>query len=297
MGNIHSEYENCRLCGRLCAVNRTAGEVGYCRSGSVARICRAALHEWEEPVISGTRGSGTVFFSGCALGCVYCQNREISRAPVGREVTERELADIMLSLEGQGAHNINFVTPTHFAPTVISATALARADGLSLPIVYNTGGYDTPETVLSLRDTVDVFLPDYKYYSPDTARQLSFAADYPERALLAIDEMVALRPSPVIDGGIMTSGVIIRILLLPGHLAEAKLALKRLFRRFGNSVYYSLMGQYTPPPDMKPPLDRPVTRSEYGELVDYACRIGVENGFTQDTSSASERYIPRFDTN
>ncbi len=289
-------YQNCRLCGRLCSVNRTAGEVGFCKSSATARICRAALHHWEEPIISGSRGSGTVFFSGCSLGCVYCQNRDISRSPVGREVTDSALADIMLDLEGQGAHNINFVTPTHFVPTVISAASLARERGLSLPIVYNTGGYDTVQAVRALADTVDVFLPDYKYYLPETAARLSMARDYPEVALRAIDEMVALRPTPVIRDGIMTGGVIIRLLLLPGHLAEGKLALRRLYDRFGDSVYYSLMGQYTPPEGMKPPLDRRVTRREYSELVEYADRLGIANGFVQELSSASSAYIPPFDT-
>ena len=293
--NPNISYHNCTLCPRRCGVNRDLGELGYCNMPDRPIIARAALHEWEEPIISGTNGSGTVFFSGCSLGCVYCQNREISRGGAGQEVSLGRLVDIMLGLADRGAHNINFVTPTHYAPTVVDAVKAARGRGLNIPIVYNTSSYDELTTLRALRDAVDIYLPDFKYYRSESARRLSFAEDYCSVALAAIGEMVKQRPRPIINGGIMTSGVVVRILLLPGHLAEAKLALKQIYSTFGESVYISLMSQYTPMPGMTPPLDRRVTRAEYGELVDYASRLGIMQAFTQSIESASGTFIPSFD--
>jgi len=260
-------------------------------------LARADLHMWEEPPISGTRGSGTVFFSGCSLGCIYCQNRDISRGAVGYSVSERELSETFLALRDKGAHNINLVTATHYAPSVIKAVRAAREKGLSVPIVYNTGSYDTPETVKALSDTVNVWLPDLKYSRPGTAAAYSFAEDYPSVARRAIDEMVALAPTPIFDAdGIMTSGVIVRILLLPGHLAEAKLNLKYLYDKYKNGIYLSLMSQYTPLSGLPAPLHRRVTSAEYSELVGYAERLGVVNAFVQERDSAREDYIPPFRT-
>ncbi len=287
-------YNSCALCAHRCGVDRT-GSRGRCRMGAAPVISRAALHIWEEPPISGTRGSGTIFFVGCSLGCVYCQNREISRGNGGTTVTKDRLSEIMLRLESEGAHNINLVTPTHYTPDIIAAVAKAREQGLKIPIVYNTGSYDTADTIRALKDTVDVFLPDLKYYRADTARSLSHAPDYPEVARAAIAEMVALRPEPRFARGIMVSGVIVRLLLLPGHLAEAKLNLKYLYSTYGDSIYVSLMSQYTPAPDLRPPLNRRVTRAEYNELVDYAIRLGVKNAFTQEHASATADFIPAFD--
>ena len=289
------EYNNCNLCHRECGVNRNGGEIGFCRSSSTMKICRAALHPWEEPIISGENGSGTIFFSGCSLGCIFCQNKDISRAAVGRPVDEPTLADIMLDLASQGAHNINLVTPTHFAPSIIKTVALARKKGLKIPIVYNTGTFDTVETVKSLDGTVDVYLPDYKYYRPETAKKYSNAPKYPTAAFDAIREMVRQKPHPILTDGLIKSGVVIRILLLPGHLAEAKLSLKRLYTEFGDAVYFSLMGQYTPVGDMPAPLNRTVTRSEYDEFICYADTLGITQAFVQDLSSASENYIPDFE--
>ncbi len=290
------EYSECRLCARSCGVDRNSGGLGVCRVGSEPTLARAALHMWEEPIISGTRGSGTVFFSGCSLGCIYCQNATISRAAYGKGVTLDRLAEIMLSLEKDGAHNINFVTPTHYAPTVIAATRQARAKGLTLPIVYNTASYDTVDTVASLKDTVDIYLADYKYNLSRTAAAYSHAADYPTVARAAIAEMVKQKGSAVIEGGIMRSGVIVRVLLLPGHVAEAKLCVKYIYESYGDDVYISLMSQYTPMPDMPAPLDRRVSTAEYDELVDYALKKGVKNAFIQDASSAAESFIPPFDS-
>lgn len=289
------EYSECRLCARSCGIDRNGGRIGFCGAPSEPVIARAALHEWEEPPISGTHGSGTVFFSGCSLRCTYCQNAEISRAKTGKTVTVDRLCEIMLELEAKGAHNINFVTPTHYAPTVIESTRRARARGLAVPIVYNTASYETKETVASLDGTVDIYLADYKYNRRETAAAYSLAADYPAVARTAIAEMVRQRGSAVIEDGLMKSGVIVRVLLLPGHVAEAKLCVKYLYESYGDDIYISLMSQYTPMPGMRPPLDRHVTRAEYDELVDYAIKKGLKNAFIQDGTSAKESFIPPFD--
>lgn len=293
---MYDAYSKCELCARGCKTDRASGELGFCRSGSEMMISRAALHMWEEPVISGDGGSGTVFFSGCSLGCVFCQNHEISRGAHGIPKTSDELADIMLDLMMQGAHNINFVTPTHFAPGICDAIIKAREKGLNIPIVYNTGSYDTKETLEMLSGLVDIYLPDLKYYLPKTAVSFSHASDYPSVARDAIAEMVKQVPSAIVENGIMKKGVIVRILLLPAHVAEAKLSLKYIYSTYGDSVYVSLMNQYTPMPDMKPPLDRRVTRAEYLDLIEYADKLGIKNGFMQDFGTAKEAYIPDFNT-
>ena len=294
-GNMQNLYTKCNLCARGCNVNRNE-KVGFCKMPSKLYISRAALHHWEEPVISGTRGSGTIFFSGCSLGCVFCQNREISRGISGKEISVSRLAEIMLSLQGQGAHNINLVTPTHYIPSIREALVLAKKSGLSIPIVYNTGSYDDVEALRLLDGLVDVYLPDFKYYRPKTAKKLSLAEDYPAVARRAIAEMYRQTGVPQINNnGIITKGVIVRILLLPGHVAEAKLILKYISDTYGDSVFVSLMNQYTPTPDMVRPLDRRVTHEEYEQLLDYASRLGVEHGFTQDFGTAKETFIPPFD--
>ena len=290
-----TEYKSCVLCNRKCGIDR-ASTRGRCGVGSEIRVSRAALHFWEEPIISGERGSGTIFFSGCSLGCIYCQNREISRGESGLIISEKRLSEIMLELEGQGAHNINFVTPTHYAPSIIRATATARASGLRVPTVYNTGSYDTRETIKSLNGTVNIYLPDLKYYKSETAKAYSGAQDYPEVARAAIEEMVGqVGAAKIGDDGLMQSGVIVRVLLLPSHLAEAKLNVKYLHDSYGDDIYISLMSQYTPAADLPKPLNRRVTSSEYAELCDYAESIGVTLGFTQEHSSAEESFIPPFD--
>ena len=289
------EYENCRLCARNCGVNRTVS-TGFCKATDEMYIARAALHYWEEPPISGTNGSGTIFFSGCSLSCVFCQNRDISRGRAGKTVKIDRLADIMMNLQSKGAHNINLVTPTHFVPSIAESIKIARAKGLSVPIVYNTGSYDNLSTLKMLDGLVDVYLPDLKYFKSKTASELSSAADYPMVARAAIDEMVRQVGEPSFDSqGIMTRGVIVRILLLPGHVAEAKLSLKYLMDTYGDKIYVSLMNQYTPMQGMRPPLDRKVTRDEYYQLTDYAERLGLVNGFTQEFGTAEESFIPPFD--
>ena len=292
---MQKAYENCKLCARNCSINRNV-TVGFCKMPSSLYISRAALHYWEEPVISGTLGSGTIFFSGCSLGCVFCQNREISRGISGKEISIERLADIMLELKAKGAHNINLVTPTHYAPSIREAIIKARKSGLDIPIVYNTGSYDNVQTLKMLEGQVDVYLPDFKYFRHETARRLSFAENYPDVARSAISEMLRQAGSPQInEEGIMTRGVIVRLLLLPNHVAEAKLSLKYLLKTYGDSIYISLMNQYTPMKDMEPPLNRRVTHAEYYELVDYAEKIGLKNGFIQEFGTAKDSFIPSFD--
>lgn len=295
VGMSLSMYEKCFLCARNCGVNRNE-KVGYCRMTSEMLLSRAALHFWEEPPISGSRGSGTIFFSGCSLSCVFCQNREISRGRVGKTVGIERLCEIMLNLQSQGAHNVNLVTPTHFIPSVAEAIRLAKKSGLTVPVVYNTGSYDNPEALKILEGLVDIYLPDFKYYRAKTAASLSSAPDYPEVARAAMAEMYRQVGSPKFDNeGIMHRGIIARILLLPEHIAEAKLSLKYLFETYGDNIYVSLMNQYTPMPDMKSPLNRRVTREEYADLLSYAEKIGLKNGFTQDFGTAEESFIPSFD--
>ncbi|MBQ8584331.1 MAG: radical SAM protein [Clostridia bacterium] len=289
-----NDYFCCTLCQRRCKINRYEAK-GYCKSTASLSVARAALHLWEEPIISGTRGSGTIFFSGCSLGCIYCQNHEISGAQLGRELTPEALAAVMLRLEERGAHNVNLVTPTHFVPSVREAILIAKSNGLSLPIVYNTGSYDSQEALSLMSGLVDVYLPDLKYYRSETARALSCAEDYPSVARQAIAEMHRQTGAPVIgEDGLIRRGTVVRILLLPGHVAEAKLSLKYLYEAYGNEIFVSLMSQYTPIGKMPPPLDRRVTREEYRQLTDYAARLGVENCFIQDISSSSEAFIPDF---
>lgn len=290
------KYENCTLCARRCGVNRAAGELGFCKSFVEPKIARAALHMWEEPIISGERGSGTVFFSGCSLGCVFCQNRAISDGDHGKAVSTERLARIMWELKEKGAHNINFVTPTHYAPSVAMSVDIARAQGFDLPIVYNTGSYETPETVRMLDGRIDVYLPDLKYYRKETANKYSNAEDYVETARAAIAEMVRQTGEPrITEDGILKRGTVVRVLLLPGHVAEAKLTVRYLYDTYGDGIYISLMNQYTPMPGMERPLDRTVTREEYDELCDYAARLGVTRGFTQEWGTAKESFIPPFD--
>ena len=288
-------YENCHLCARNCGINRHKA-LGYCRETSEIYLSRAALHMWEEPPISGMNGSGTIFFSGCSLSCVFCQNVDISRGRSGKPVSTERLAEIMLELEAKGAHNINLVTPTHYIPSLAVAIPMARKMGLTIPIVYNTGSYDNVDALRTLDGLVDIYLPDLKYYNAKTAESYSHAGDYPIVARDAIAEMYRQVGSPIFDDeGIMRRGMIVRILLLPGRVAEAKLSLKYLIDTYGDNIYISLMNQYTPMPGMAPPLNRKVTREEYNELLDYAEKLGLKNGFTQDFGTANESFIPPFD--
>ncbi|MBO7289795.1 MAG: radical SAM protein, partial [Clostridia bacterium] len=258
---------------------------------------RSSLHFWEEPCISGVEGSGTVFFSGCSMGCVYCQNFDIAHQNFGKEISIERLCDIFLELQNKKANNINLVTPTHYADKIIEAVKLAKQKGLKIPVVYNTSGYEKEETIESLKDTVDIFMPDFKYWLSETAKKYSNAPDYPEIAKKAIDKMVTLNPHLVFDKrGMLQKGVIIRILLLPGFVYEAKRITEYVYSKYGDSVIISLMSQYTPNKntDEFPEINRKVRKKEYESLVQFAVDLGLENVYIQDGSSASESFIPPF---
>lgn len=291
--------KRCMICPRRCGADRGAGEIGVCGEDSRIFAARAALHFWEEPCISGERGSGAVFFSGCPLRCVYCQNYEIAAARQGMEISEPRLAEIFLELQEQGAENINLVTPTHYTEQIIRALKRAAADGLALPVVYNCSGYERAETLRSLEGIVSVYLTDFKYMSADTAMRYSHAPDYPETAKAALAEMVRQRPNPEFDAnGRMTGGVIVRHLLLPGHVREAEEIVRYVYGAYKNQVYLSLMNQYTPfarLAELCPELNRRVTKREYERLIDYTLALGVEQAFIQEGATARESFIPAFD--
>lgn len=291
---------NCNLCPRQCGADRENGKSGICGvSGKNILAARAALHFWEEPCISGERGSGTVFFSGCPLRCVYCQNYQIASTEVGMEISEERLKEIFLELQEKGAHNINLVTPTHYTPEIIRAIRNAKEQGLRLPIVYNCSGYEKVETLKMLKGIVNVYLTDFKYMERETAVRYSKAPDYPEIARAALKEMMNQTGEAKFDeNGIMQSGVIVRHLLLPGHVRNARAVVKYVYETYGDQLYLSLMNQYTPLPQVKkefPELDRRVTEREYQRLISYALEIGVENAFIQDGNTAKESFIPMFD--
>lgn len=297
---------SCTWCPRACGANRAAGEAGVCGADNTLRIARAALHFWEEPCLSGTRGSGTVFFSHCPLRCVYCQNARIAAGDVGREITVERLAEICLELQAQGALNINMVTPTHYAPFIAEAVAAARAAGLGLPVVYNTSGYETVEAVRAAAGTADIWLTDFKYADPAIARAYSRAADYPRVALAALDAMVE-QTGPAefdeVDGEPrMTRGIIVRHLLLPGHLEDSMAVTQMLWERYGSDIRLSLMNQYTPiiepgsPAAARfPELLHRVPDEQYEELLDFADTLGVEDYYWQAGECAEESFIPDFD--
>ena len=284
----------CRLCPRNCGAERTetAGR-GYCRMPELSVLARAALHRWEEPPISGTRGSGTIFFSGCSLGCVFCQNEKISHQNFGRAVTLDRLREICESLIAQGAHNLNFVNPTHYAHVL---TALLEDWRPPVPVVFNTGGYDRVDTLRGLEGLVDVYLPDLKYLDGETARRCSAAPDYPEIAQAAIREMVRQTgPCRFDDNGLLLKGTIIRHLILPGQVRQAKAVMDWAAGSFPpGTVLFSLMSQYTPWGDLCPELDRRLRPGEIRSAQEYMENLGLA-GFTQERTSAREEYTPPFD--
>ena len=288
--------KRCRLCPRACGADRTRTR-GLCGANDRIEAARASLHKWEEPPISGVRGSGTVFFSHCSLGCVYCQNRQISRREAaGQEITIAGLARTFLSLEQQGAHNINLVTGAHYAPHIVEALRLARKEGLSVPVVYNSSGYETIETLQLLDGWIDIYLPDYKYYSSYYADRYSHAADYRETAVTAITEMVRQTGAPQYNAdGMLTRGTVIRHLMLPGLGGDTAQVLRDIAVRFGDRVLVSLMRQYTPFGMQDwPELDRTITDVEYAEACALFHELGL-GGFFQQDESISESFIPAFD--
>ncbi len=287
----------CSICPRECHADRANGQVGYCNTTKELMVARAALHLWEEPCISGEEGSGTVFFSGCALGCVYCQNYNISRAQAGKIITIERLAEIFLELQEKKANNINLVTAGHYIPQIVTAIEAAQENGLKIPIVYNSSGYEKVESLKLLEGKVDIYLPDFKYMADEPARLYSSCRDYFRYASDAIREMVRQVGTPVFDDrGMLQRGVIVRHLTLPGYLEDSKNIIKYLYDTYGDTIYISIMNQYTPLPFVEdyPAINRRITPEEYEELVDYAIEIGVENGFIQEGETAAESFIPEF---
>lgn len=304
----------CDLCPRSCGVDRAAGERGVCGADGRLVVARAALHFWEEPPISGSRGSGTVFFAHCPLRCVYCQNAVIAAGEAGAEVSVERLGEMCLELQEQGALNVNFVTPTHYAPEARAAVAWARERGLALPVVWNTSGYETVAAVRANEGTVDAYLADFKYADAELARRYSHAPDYPEVALAALEAMVEEAGRPTfdeVDGEPrLTGGVVVRHLMLPGALEDSKRVVRLVHERFGDAVLLSLMNQYTPvladaakagdtraaaTLDRCPELAERVSDDEYELLLDYADELGVEDYFWQQGGAAEDSFIPAFD--
>ena len=307
----HNFYDNCMLCPRTCGARRSEGKTGICGVTEKLKVARAALHFWEEPCISGVRGSGAVFFSGCALHCVFCQNEPIAQGLAGKEIVPERLVEIFLELQEKGANNINLVTPGQYVPHIIWAVEQARGQGLVIPIVYNTGSYEKVDTIKALEGIVDIYLPDFKYMDPLLAAKYSHAPDYPQTAKAAIAEMVRQQPAPVFaweeeknkgvpqeacEGAVMKRGVIVRQLLLPGCLRDARKIIRYLHETYGKQIYVSLMSQYTPLENVKdyPELMHRVSRRTYDRYVDDAIALGITQAFIQEPGVAKESFIPDF---
>ena len=316
--SVFSSYDHCTLCPRNCGAKRSAGKVGFCGMESELRLSRVGLHMWEEPCLSGDKGSGTIFFTGCSLGCIFCQNHDISRrfgtgtsVPIFRRSGEtpsvpysrpgkvyslEAFSDAMLDLQAQGAHNINFVTGCHYVPHIIEGVRLARRKGLSIPTLYNCGGYESVETIRALSGTIDIYLPDMKFFSPEISMKYAGAKDYFFRAKDALAEMVRQAPDQIFDeDGIMQKGVIVRHLMLPGLLFDTKHILDYLCETYGNRITISLMNQYTPMPGVPEELQSPLSAKHYDSMINYLTILGQENAFTQEGGTVSESFIPDFE--
>lgn len=299
----------CTLCPRNCGADRVKSK-GYCGESTAVRVARAALHFWEEPCISGVSGSGTVFFTGCSLKCVFCQNYALSDAGKGWTVSTQKLADIFLALQDKGASNINLVTPSHFVPQIAEALEKAKGQGLLLPVVYNTGSYENVSTIKMMEGLADIYLPDLKFYSQELSARYANAPDYFEKASEAIAEMVRQTGPAVFseesilreDGEeirLMKKGIVVRHMVLPGCTKDSKQILEYLYRTYGDGIYISIMNQYTPMLSTGqlegfPELERPVTSREYSRVVDFALKLGIENAFIQEGGTDKDSFIPSF---
>ena len=290
-------YTSCTLCPRNCRVDRTSKQSGFCGMGDLIQVARASLHMWEEPCISGTNGSGTVFFTGCNLKCVFCQNHSIAIGQKGKEVSPARLADLFLMLQDKGAHNINLVTPSHYIPGIAQALTLAKEKNMTLPVVYNTSGYDSVQSLTMLDGLVDIYLPDFKYVSGTLSQRYSHAPDYFEIASKSLAEMYRQVSDPVFEDDLIKKGIIVRHLVLPSCTADSKEVIRYLYETYGDHIFISIMNQYTPLPHVTsyPELNRKITDAEYNEVVDFAIDLGVEQGFIQEGDTASESFIPEFD--
>ena len=290
-------YNSCELCPRKCHINRNTTK-GICSNTSTLKVARSALHYFEEPSISGTNGSGTIFFSGCNLKCCYCQNKEISNDNFGINISVERLSELMLELQVKNANNINLVTPTHFVPSIIEAIKLARANGLSIPIVYNTSGYESINTIKLLAGYVDIYLTDFKYFDNKLGEDLSKVKNYFEVASLALSEMYKqVGINKFDDNGMMTKGIIVRCLVLPTKGDDTKKIINYLYKKYQDNIYLSIMNQYTPvtKSTIYPFLNDKVSDNEYDDIINYALDLGVINAYIQEGETSDESFIPPFD--
>lgn len=290
--------KHCTLCPRECKVDRTKNEVGLCGVSNKIKVARIAPHYYEEPPISGKNGSGAIFFSGCNLKCIFCQNYDISKYNFGKTITITKLAEKMIELQNMKVHNINLVTPTHYIPQIRKAIIKAKKMGLNIPIVYNTSSYESVESLKLLDGLIDVYLPDLKYYDDILAIKYSKAPNYFNIAIDAIEEMYRQTGSIEFDkNGMIKKGVIVRHLLLPGQIEDSKKIIKYLNFIYNNNIFISIMNQYTPLENVKniPELDKTVTDEEYNQLINYACDLGIKNAFIQEGKTCEESFIPKFD--
>ena len=290
------DLEKCTLCPRECKINRKYKK-GVCQAGISMKIARYSLHEWEEPCISGTNGSGTIFFTYCNLQCIFCQNYKISKEQIGQEISIEEFSNICLELQAKGAHNINLVTPTHYVPQIIEGIKKAKTNGLTIPIVYNTSGYEKKETIQKLKGIVDIYLPDFKYADNTLALKYSHAPKYFEYAKESLEEMInQVGENTYDENGILKKGIIIRHLVLPGQLENTKQVLKYVHETYKDKITISIMNQYTPVRKFErfKNLNRTITEEEYDEIIDYALDLGITNAFIQEGETQKESFIPEF---
>lgn len=294
---MNKYLSKCNLCPRNCLVNRNNNELGFCRAPKDLVIAKAYLHKWEEPCISGDIGSGTIFFSYCNLKCIFCQNYDISTLNMGEVVSINRFKEICLELQEKGALNINLVTPTHFVPLIAEGLRLAKKEGLTIPIIYNTSSYENIETIKMLEGLVDIYLPDLKYYNDECAKKYSNAKDYFKYASLVIDEMYKqVGKCNFSSNGIIKKGVIVRHLMLPDNINDSKKIIKYLYNKYKHNIYISIMNQYTPIRKYKYiELNKKVSDKEYDELIDYAYDLGVRNAYIQEGETQKESFIPIFD--
>lgn len=290
--------KNCRLCPRKCGADRISGTNGFCRMNALPHAALASIHMWEEPSISGSKGSGTVFFSGCNLKCIFCQNFDISQENKGKEISVKRLAEIFIEQQNKNVHNINLVSAAQFLPAVKEALITAKENGLTIPVVYNSNGYENAQALRELEGLIDIYLPDIKYFSPELSKELSAAEDYFDVAIKAVKEMYRqVGKNQFDDSGIMKKGVIIRHLVLPSCRQDSKKILSAIKENFRDNVYVSLMNQYTPMYKAKEikKYNRRLTTFEYQDVLDYFFEIGLKNGYMQGRLSATDAYTPKFD--
>ncbi len=289
--------KNCSLCPHKCGVNRYI-EKGFCGATNKVRLAYYSLHMWEEPIISGSNGSGAVFFSNCNMHCLYCQNKQISLEGYGKDISNKKLGEIFLDLQNKGAHNINLVTPTPYVPQIAHVLRNIKNKELKIPVVYNTSSYENIGTIIMMRNLVDIYLADLRYFDDSLGIRYSKCKNYFETATMAIDEMFRQVGPPIIADGLLKKGLVVRVLILPGHIHDAKEIIHYLYTTYHNDIFISIMNQYTPVTSCKyENLNRKITEDEYEEVINFALTIGVDNAFIQEGDTAMESFIPKFDKN